>query len=232
MKDKYNFNYMSDTKYCYPNSSILINKLNIQNDFELYDAERNIVSYELAGLYLEPVNGNFDFNHLKEIHERLFHRLYDWAGEERTISISKGDLFCLPQYINKFADDIFIELKRNNYLLYYDNDETIIKLADIFADINALHPFREGNGRTLRVFIESLSKINGIDLNISIISCKEMLIANQRSLNGNNDLLYEMFQINSKPLSKEEQIKFINLYCSDQLLNYLERKNQSNKHLR
>lgn len=232
MKDKYNFDYMSDTKYCYPKSSILINRLNIQNDFELYDAERKIVSYELAGLYLDPVNGNFDFDHLKEIHARLFHRLYDWAGEERTISISKGNLFCLPQFINKFANEIFTKLRKDKCFINHNDEDTIIKLADVYADLNALHPFREGNGRTLRVFIECLAKINAIDLNISQVSCREMLIANQKSLNGDNNLLYQLFLHNSQFLSREEQIEFINLYCSPDFLNTLQKENPPKKHLR
>lgn len=232
MKNKYNFGYTSDTKYCYPESSILKNKLNIQNDFELYDAERKIVSYELAGLYLEPVSGNFDFEHLKEIHTRLFHRLYDWAGEERTVSISKGNLFCLPQFINKFADEIFTQLKKEKYFLDYNKEEIKFKLADVYADLNALHPFREGNGRTLRVFIECLSKINGINLNISQVSCKEMLIANQKALNGDNNYLYQIFINNSQPLSKEEQIEYINLYCSPNFLKGLQNINELKKHLK
>ncbi len=60
------------------------------------------------------------------------------------------------------GDDVFNKLKKEKYFLDFDNETILNKLVELFADINALHPFREGNGRSQRVFIESLAKINGI----------------------------------------------------------------------
>jgi len=76
--------------YCYPDTNVLVNKFGIRNHRDLSLIERNVVSTRLAELYVSPIEGNFDFDHLKKIHGYLFQDIYDWAGQERTVNISKG----------------------------------------------------------------------------------------------------------------------------------------------
>lgn len=117
--------------------------------------------------------------------------------------------------------DVFNKLKKEKYFVDYDNETTLDKLVELFADINALHPFREGNGRSQRIFIESLAKINGIYLDLTNVSKMDMIIASHDSINGNYVKLKNMFKNNSKILTKEERFEYINVYCSTELREFI-----------
>ena len=113
------------------------------------------------------------------------------------------------------------KLKKEQYFNKYNYDVKLEKLVELFADINALHPFREGNGRSQREFIEELAKINGIDLNLTTVSKDNMIVASHDSINGHYEKLLEIFKKNSAPLSEEERIYFIKLYCVKELCDTL-----------
>ena len=221
MDNKYKYTYEKTANYCYKDSDVLINKLNITNEKDLYDAERGLVALRTAQLNEEAIKGHFDFNHLKSIHKFLFQDIYRWAGDVRNCNIAKQDLFCLCEYIDSFANDIFKKLKKEQYFNKYNYDVKLEKLVELFADINALHPFREGNGRSQREFIEELAKINGIDLNLTTVSKDDMIVASHDSINGHYEKLLEIFKKNSAPLSEEERIYFIKLYCVKELCDTL-----------
>lgn len=217
MDNKYKYSYVNDGTYCYPNTDILINKLNIKDDNVLYDMERKLVSLRTDELIDNPIKGNFDFKRLKQIHNFLFQDVYSWAGKPRTCAIAKKDLFCLPEYIDSYANDVFGKLEQEKYFIKYDVDTTLNKLVDLFSDINALHPFREGNGRSQREFIEELAKINGINLDLTQIEKMDMIIASHEAINGHNEKLHDMFFANANEITKEEQLNYINLYCNKKL---------------
>ena len=217
MDNKYKYTYERTANYCYKDSDVLINKLNITNDKDLYDAERELVSLRIYELNNNPIKGEFDFKHLKAIHKHLFQDVYRWAGDVRNCNIAKQDLFCLTDHIELFGNDIFNKLKKDNYFITYNKETTINKLVELFADINALHPFREGNGRTQRTFIESLAKINGIYLDLTNVSKMDMIVASHESINGNYDKLTTMFIANSHSLTNLEKIGYIDIYCSEKL---------------
>lgn len=221
MDNKYKYTYEKTANYCYKDSDVLINKLNITDEKDLYDAERGLVTLRTAQLNEEPIKGYFDFNHLKSIHKFLFQDVYRWAGDSRNCNIAKQDLFCLCEYIDSFANDIFGRLKKEQYFIKYSYEVKLKKLVELFADINALHPFREGNGRSQREFIEELARINGIDLNLTTVSKEDMIIASHDSINGHYEKLFDIFKKNSVPLSEEERICFIKLYCIKDLCDTL-----------
>lgn len=221
MDNKYKYTYEKTANYCYKDSDVLINKLNITDEKDLYDAERGLVTLRTAQLNEEPIKGYFDFNHLKSIHKFLFQDVYSWAGDIRNCNIAKQDLFCLCEYIDSFANDIFGRLKKEQYFIKYSYEVKLKKLVELFADINALHPFREGNGRSQREFIEELARINGIDLNLTTVSKEDMIIASHDSINGHYEKLFDIFKKNSVPLSEEERICFIKLYCIKELCDTL-----------
>ena len=81
MDRKYKYSYESSGKYCYPGTNILINKLNITADEELFNMERELVALRTLDLDKNPIKGNFDFDHLKSIHHFLFQDIYSWAGK-------------------------------------------------------------------------------------------------------------------------------------------------------
>jgi cell filamentation protein len=182
MKDKYYYEYEWDSDYCYPNSHILKNKLNITNQHELEEAERAITSLKMSQAVSMGISGGFNFEHLKTIHKFLFEDIYDWAGQVRTVNISKGNQFCRYDYIGKQAEILFDKLKAENYLKDCKSIVEIGKrLAYYLSEINVIHPFREGNGRTQRLFIELLAKNAGYEIDFMKITKDEMLEASARA---------------------------------------------------
>ena len=106
--------------------------------------------------------GNYDLPHLQAFHRYIFGDLYDWAGELRTVTLGKGGaLFCLPQDLVATADDVFTRLARDHHLRGRDRTAFIDGLTALLAGVNALHPFREGNGRTQRAFLAQLARDAG-----------------------------------------------------------------------
>ena len=179
---KYYYEYEWDSKYCYPNSFVLKNKLNIKNQTELENAERAITSLKASQASLEKIEGGFDFEHLKKIHKFLFGEIYDWAGSVRTVNISKGSRFCSAEYIEPQINELFERLKQENYLRSCKSKEELGKrLAYYLGEINVIHPFREGNGRTQRMFIEHLAYSVGYLLDFMKISSEDMLEASVRA---------------------------------------------------
>ena len=216
--------------YFYENTDILVNKLDIRDKKLLHDVERKLTSLRLSELMSNPILGEFDFDHLKKINYYLFQDLYPWAGEIRRSELAKLDLFCLYDNIEYFANIIFSKLKEENYYINYPTEEKIVKIAELFGDINGLHPFREGNGRTQREFIENFAKINGFELDLTRIGQDEMIKASHESMNGNNDLLLKLINENISTLSQDLQVYNIFKYCDKKLANKLYRSlSKSNK---
>ena len=217
MGNKYKYTYERTADYCYKGTDILINKLNIINDEDLFNAERELISLRIYELNKKPLKGNFDFKHLKDIHKYLFQDVYRWAGDIRNCNIAKQDLFCLSEHIESYGNEIFDKLKKEKYFVDCDVETTINKLVELFADINALHAFREGNGRTQRIFIESLAKINGINLDLTLVSKEEMIVASHDSINGNYKKLRDMFRKYSVLLDDKQTKQNIKLFCTLEL---------------
>ena len=146
---------MSDV-YCYPDSSVLKNRLDIHDKEQLLAAEVRLAAIRLYQLQEQPVHGNFDLNHLCRIHGHIFQDLYPWAGKIRTVNIAKTNMFCLVQHIQTYAHTIFPSYCMD-CIRVKDNPERFIHVfTSHYADLNALHPFREGNGRSQREFAREL----------------------------------------------------------------------------
>lgn len=168
---------MSDKIYCYPNLDVLINKLNIHDSDKLREAERKLTMLRLMDLLEKPITGKFDFEHLRNIHKYIFQDIYSWAGKIRTVDIAKSNMFCKVQFIEMQASELFGKLKNDDYLEQLPKEVFIQKAAYYFSEINALHPFREGNGRTQREFIRQLAYESGYILHFAVISEAEMVEA-------------------------------------------------------
>lgn len=200
----YSYDYEWDSEYCYPNSDVLINKLNIQNAKDLSVAEREITSVRLAVAKAHPIRGQFDLKHLQKIHKAIFGDVYYWAGELRHVNISKGNQFCLAVNLETYADNLFRKLEQEHYLID-SKDSVPHRLAYYLSEINVLHPFREGNGRTQRLFIEYLALIAGYEIDFSAVTPQEMIIASADSFACDYASINAMFERITKPISIEEQ---------------------------
>ena len=180
---------------CYEGTTCLINKFGIKDEKKLSQMETLITTAKCQELEISPIVGDFGFDHYKAIHKYIFEDLYDWAGKVRTASISKkGTVFILPESIEPLADRIFTGLQKNNCYIGYDNDRYIDSIVDFYCRTNMLHPFREGNGRTQRVFLTQLIRHSGHDINFSTIDTDELMIATIQSANGIVDYLRNLFK--------------------------------------
>lgn len=148
--------YNEQSKYCYKGTDVLINKKNIMNADVLLKVERIQVTYVLSNLYIKPIVGNFDVNHYLKIHEILFQNLYSFAGKFRDENISKkGIPFCRPEFIYDNLKVLLEQMNKKSYAIKSE-EELIDYLAYYYSEINIVHPFREGNGRTQREFFREL----------------------------------------------------------------------------
>ena len=172
---------MADRIYCYPNSDVLKNKIGIQDMEKLQRLERRLTMLRILELVDKPIQGKFDLQHLCLIHRYIFQDVYDWAGGIRKVDIAKGSMFCNVKFIESQAAEIFKKLKSEDYLQGLNEENTASRLAYYFSEINALHPFREGNGRSQREFIRTLTLHIGYVINFAKVSKEEMLKASKDS---------------------------------------------------
>lgn len=181
MRDKYG---VSQDNYCYPNSDVLKNKLNILDEATLKDAELafTAVRYTEYSSAISSIN-SFNLTHLKTLHKQLFQDVFEWAGEIRTVDISKGlTRFCTCHRIEQEATKQFSRIPK---LINIDSTEELITIiADIFCELNIIHPFREGNGRTQRFFFEELFFFLGLNVEWPDITKDKWVQANIKGYNG------------------------------------------------
>lgn len=138
--------------YFFPGTNTLRNKLGIYDYDELKQKEAEITFEKLVELYINPIQGNFDVEHWKNIHKYLFEDIYDWAGEYRYVNMQKETGFTDVHSIDYFLNG---ELKLMNVEInnIYSVQALAAFLAEYYAHLMAIHPFREGNGRSCREFL-------------------------------------------------------------------------------
>ena len=179
---------------CYPGTTVLVNKLHIHDEAALQEAEALATYVNASRLEQCPLEGVFDFAHYKAIHQFLFSDLYDWAGEVRTVNISKkGTQFAPVEQIESQAMQIFERLKTRNFFKGLSHDEFVDEIVDFYCVTNFLHPFREGNGRTQRLFLTQLIRNAGYDINFADMDTDLLMIATIQSAQGVTDLLKTIF---------------------------------------
>lgn len=191
MMDKYG---TGTDPYTYPNTSILKNKLNIHSQQELDTIEYQLT--ELAILDVEFQPSPYTFEYWCSLHKQLFNDVYTWAGEIRTIDISKGNTrFCNVSRIVIEAEKIFEKLKSEHYLVNNDRVSFINKLAEYYSDLNIIHPFREGNGRAQRMLFEHIIINCGYHISFKSITAQQWLDANINAYHGNESGLATIFDL-------------------------------------
>lgn len=158
-----------ETNYTYLDvkTGILRNLQEITDPDELLFFESGAVTKRLQQLYENPIKIK-GIKSLFEIHKHLFQDIYDWAGKQRVVEISKDGKQFLPtthfENAYNYIDAIIAEFKK---VSKKDKKKLAMKLAEILDNVNYLHPFREGNGRTQREFVRSLAFQKGLILNLN-----------------------------------------------------------------
>ncbi|MBL4571602.1 MAG: Fic family protein [Gammaproteobacteria bacterium] len=180
--------------YLIPGTQTLRNKLNITDPNLLQEAEQDLSSARDMEIARYPVPGNFDYQHLKDIHKKLFGDVYPWAGEPRTVDIHKASTFAPARLLEQSANKVFGDLAKDGYLRGLEKGEFIVKAATHFGEINFVHPFRDGNGRTQRVFFDHLAARAGHSFDWSRIDQKEIIQATIHATNNNPSLLKDALE--------------------------------------
>ena len=179
----------------YPDSNVFINKLDIRDLEILNEAEASLTWARTEAYRNNPASGNFDLEHLQQIHHALFQDLYTWAGELRSYDTRKGICEFTPaKKITHYSRKIYGALAEENYLQKLNREEFIHRLAYYYDMTNRLHPFPEGNGRTQRLFIEHLATLSGHSIKWTLVHQWEIEATAERSFQGDKEPLFRMFE--------------------------------------
>jgi len=183
--------YEGESFYCYPGSDVLMNKFNIMDGGKLQEIERKMSYTGIIDLRDNPIKGVLDLKYLQKTHKYVFGDIYGWAGQIRGGKFfTKGDaVFCVADMIPAYAENIFGKLRSEKWLRGLGRTEFIERLAFYMGEVNALHPFREGNGRTQRVFFVELARRAKYELDYSQAEPDELLEADIAAYNKDFSLL-------------------------------------------
>jgi cell filamentation protein len=168
--------------YCYPGTTVLINKLGLRDQAQLDSFEAGITIQRAA----EPLPaGGLGYVHYRAIHRHLFQDVFTWAGRPRTVRISKdGSMFCFPENIDGEMRKLFDNLRGLDFLRGLSPGAFARHAAHFLSELNAIHCFREGNGRTQLAFLALLAESAGHPLALENMNPDAMLAAMVESFHG------------------------------------------------
>ncbi len=180
--------------YCYQGTDVLRNRLNIRDKEELKKAEEDFAAVKQLALLQKPLKGNFTKNHLMRIHRFLFEDIYAFAGRIRREQISKGEtLFYPPDLIGRELNRVFGQIHEKQFLRDKDRINQIRNLSYVMSELNIIHPFREGNGRSIRELVRCMALQYGMIINWGNTSRDELLDAAVESVTDNM-AFYELLE--------------------------------------
>lgn len=205
------------SKYCYTDSDVLINKYDIQDQQTLDKIERNVTALMLVNLQTKPLpNPNilFSVEYFMDLHKQVFEHIYPFAGKTRSENMTKGNTpFCRPEYIHKYLnmlfEKIFDDIKKIK-----TREDIVTFLSYYYSELNVVHPFREGNGRIMREYLRQvvlfINKYLGFDYELDFsnvtLEDKDNLMNGSimSAMNGDLELLNKFF---NNMLKEKEVIK-------------------------
>lgn len=178
---------------CYSGTNVLINKAGLRDQDKLDQFEQLMFLTRSE----EPLpNGNLDYEHYKLIHHHFFQDVYEWAGKPRDVRTAKGgNWFCYPEYINAEMEKLFAKLTEEDHLTQLSSPRQFAERAAHYtAEINAIHPFREGNGRCQLTLLDILLDLSGFQMNEDLINPERFMEAMIASFHGDNEPLTRTIQ--------------------------------------
>ncbi len=177
--------YDGTDRYTYPGSDVLINKPGITDPLALEAFEADATAIRMLELLQVPIAGSFNVEHLRAIHRHLFQDVYEWAGDFRLVDISRGaSRFANFPLIEGYLAKCLAQLSHEGFLCGAGPDQFINRLAFYMGEINAAHPFREGNGRVQRVFCAQLALNAGYFIDFESVDQAQMYAVMAASFNG------------------------------------------------
>jgi cell filamentation protein len=179
---------MSDEAYCYPpDFTVLRNRFGIRDADALDVVERFYVARRQRQ---HLPSGDFDLTHLRALHHHLFQDVYDWAGEIRTVEISKaGHQFQFRRFIETGMTDVHRRLAARHFLRGLPAEDFAREAGEILGDVNYAHPFREGNGRTQLVYLKQLAAQAGHRLDLRRLDKDAWMEASREAHLGQYDAM-------------------------------------------
>lgn len=194
--------------YLIPRSDTLRNVLGITSSSELALAESELSNSRMIEFFDSNPQVEPNLRGVQAIHYQLFQDVYDWAGQLRTINMGKGESLFLPlEFFSNGIEYFERTLKEDHYLQGLNRVQFIERLAMNFDNLNVLHPFREGNGRTQRLFWSVIARDAGWDIQWSQISAQENIDASvQALLHVNYQPLMALFDCCVSPLDRHSLV--------------------------
>ena len=180
--------YESDPDpYCYPETAVLVNRLGLRDQTQL-DAYEAMITAQRAE---EPLpRGRLGYAHYRAIHRHLFQDVFGWAGKPRIVRMAKGgNMFCYPEHIDAEMRRLFERLGREKFLRRLSRRDFAKRPAQMLAELNAIHPFREGNGRTQLSYLTLIAAQAGHPLALERMNPPVMLTAMIASFRGDESQL-------------------------------------------
>lgn len=168
--------------YLYPGTSVLRNLAGLTDPAALDRFEARRTHRRIAELIETPIQGRFDAAHLKQIHWYIFQDVYDWAGQFRIVNMSKsGTPFGMAAFLDSAIDNLFAKLAAEDFLKGFDASRFADRAAYFLGELNAIHPFRDGNGRTQREFLRELGLNAAYSIDWRAANRREMTDASRAS---------------------------------------------------
>ncbi len=181
--------------YVYPGTAVLCNLAGLRDADALADHEAQVSTLRLAQLTELKLEGAYDLLHLREFHRFIFQDVYSWAGELRSVPLAKpGSMFALPEHIESYAADVLCQLANEGHLRGLRRDQFAERVTHYYAEVNAVHPFREGNGRAQRAFLRQLAMDAGHSLAWERLDAQALVHASRSSFQGDNLPLRDLIE--------------------------------------
>lgn len=175
---KYDVYSVASSIYCYPDSSVLKNKLDIRDPVLLRKVEADLSTARQAEIFRTPVVGRFTATHLCNIHRKLLGDVYSFAGHFRREDIAKGTTrFVTYSQIKEELQRLLGQLQQEKWLENVPFEVFAARSAYYMAELNYIHPFREGNGRAIREFMRLLFLHNGYVVQWDAVDVEALLNA-------------------------------------------------------
>lgn len=169
--------HSEDKRYCYPDSDTLKNLEGIRDASVLAEFEANTVSIRTAQFLTSPLF-EFSFDFLKNLHLHLFQDVYEWAGQTRQVTITKGQTrFAAWEQIPAVAESLFANPRVQAGVSSESSEAFLDAASYFFVELNMIHPFREGNGRTQRLFTSLWAASLGLTLDWKRVAPEDLIAA-------------------------------------------------------